>query len=844
MSIPSHASNNARNIERLSQKRKRDESENGEINETPFTIQPPSSDPFGRPLVLTPICLVSRTQLPLAYLDTTSSGGQLFSANIQPLDAAIDHGHDRCVLVAADEREGRLHAIEKAGQRKYALCMLRTWVREDDLVNRASRTGHVEERPVKRLGREQKPGIAQPWWAICATDPPAGAEDGIEGSKQPKLTMLIPETVLEQSRQDAALPHGNGAVASAPDEATLHYDDNMTTIPTETVLRELGKQYLDALYTSKASLAFFAKGPLARARACLASELASAERLGELIGFLKEAIMPVSVMEKKYRDAVPTFIEDLPLRPESETEKPKAKKKRKWKAKRDKTGMLHNEKEYIETWWRADEGVMPVMSTTEGRESAVRRRMPQVRSRETYLQIVLILEVFALETMAKSRSAHEIRDSCQTVVEANNDGKPKAKKPLDLDTTLDSQLDKLCIWQSLEAISPLKQSKDGSGQEENDLDELKRFCVEVILPFYMSRAPKHATSVNKKLGGPAPAATAKQLTSTSRRPGEPAVRQPPEKRFRKSLHRTATETLPPNLRAPPSLQRSATDSRMLEPIKRESSEVALDSIPAAKPRPGPRQRPSVLHTLTANRREVDLSAKSQANARRVKQKAEAEQKKEEAIAALRKPNRGLATLETAENADRSFARATAKNKPAQPPRKRASEMVTATPARPKAPPPPNFSNVASTASMVPATSARYYDHPQAAVPGSAVPQSSRKPQYGVEETPSRGFAKYMPQALARAPGTLESPVAQRKNSNVAIMATPSKPTKTFTLPQTPIRKPSLPTEALTPLRQTPAKTQGGAVEAAGDSDMTPEPLGEPKSVYAAFGWEDEYEELA
>lgn len=747
------------------------------------------------------------------------------------------------MLIAADEKGGRLHAIEKAGERTYSLCTLRTWVKEDDLVTRAGIVEDRGDKPAKRLATRHKTGVSQPWWASCAAEPVEIPLNGNEPPKSSKLAMLVPEDETDNLSSNPIVPNPAPPADDAtplPGQADMKPEDGITTLPSQDVLQELAKRYLETLYVSKASLAFFAKGPLARARASLASEQASTERLGEMIDFLKEAVMSVSVMEKKYRDAAPAFIKDLPLRPESESEKPKAKKKRKWKSKRDKPGMLHGEKEYIETWWRADEGALPMMSNPEDRNSAIRRRIPQIRSRETYLQIILILEVFALESLATSKSALMTKETSQKDQEPDNECKTKAKKPVDYATILDSQLDKLCIWQSLEAISPLKQSKDGSAQDENNQDELKRFCIEVILPFYMSRVPKHAASVNMKLGGPAPA---KQSASTSRRPGEPATRKPPEKKPRKSLHRTATETLAPSLRTASSLQRSATDTQTMEPIKRESSEVALDSVPAAKPRPGPRQRPSVLSTLSANRREVDLSAKSQANARRAKQKAEAEQKKEEAIAALRKPNRSLATRETAETADKSFARATARPKPAPAPRKRASEVVTATPTRSRALPPSfHNSNIDPSTSTV---SASTFPNHHIEVPGSIIPQSTRRPQhqrYSIEETPSRGFAKYMPLSLARAPGTLElSPAAQRKHSNIAIMATPSKPVKTFTaLPQTPSRSPKDGALALTPLRQMPA----GVAEEERERGGGREDQGESTTLYAALGWDEEYEELA
>ncbi|KAK3096326.1 hypothetical protein LTR53_019409, partial [Teratosphaeriaceae sp. CCFEE 6253] len=113
-------------------------------------------------------------------------------------------------------------------------------------------------------------------------------------------------------------------------------------------LQELSKQYLGALYLSRMSLAYFTKGPLSRARAAF-SDPASALELSNLTAFLREAIMTASMADKKYRDAVSGVVIELPHTGlKTPEENGKAQKKRKWKSKRDKTGLLQDEKEYVE----------------------------------------------------------------------------------------------------------------------------------------------------------------------------------------------------------------------------------------------------------------------------------------------------------------------------------------------------------------------------------------------------------------------------------------------------------------------------------------------------------------
>lgn len=67
-----------------------------------------------------------------------------------------------------------------------------------------------------------------------------------------------------------------------------------------------------------------------------------------------------------------------------------------------------------------------------------------------------------------------------------------------------------------------------------------------------------------------------------------------------------------------------------------------------------------MHQISFSKREVDLSAMSQASEVKMRKKAEVEEKLREAISTLKKPNRALAVKEIADSTDESFAKAVSK----------------------------------------------------------------------------------------------------------------------------------------------------------------------------------------
>ncbi|EMD00935.1 hypothetical protein BAUCODRAFT_61834 [Baudoinia panamericana UAMH 10762] len=844
-------------------KRKRDDGvEDVKLDERRFTIHPDALDPFSAPQTLTPVCLLSRARLLLSYLDTTSS--RRFSAHLQILELLKDRDGAAQVLVAKDDRAGRLYAVERVASRSYVLCRLHAWVTELELLRARRFPSPTEGLRLKRRRWSGASGSGK-WWCKAAVDVtcPSSAP---KCTQIPELTMCNPDlaTVCVSANLASKLPEVSNVRCSHTD-ITPSEPPRQDHSPDDT-LQELARHYLEALYASRMSLAYFVKGPLSRARTTFtSSQSATGWQTSDLIVCLRNWILSATIMEKKHRDGIRSVLKELsPDGLETPEHADKPKKRRKWKAKRDKQGFFINEMEYIEKWWRVDhdtESLMP--GSAESTEDRMMRRSPRLRCRETYLQIILALEVLSLEQSlarhAKRPDTGELTGVMPSVeetqgVEQSAQQEPKkarARKLQDLTESLETLLDRLCIWRSLETRSPAKKAGRDDDEADDAGDELKSFCVEVVVPFYAARVPGHAVIINKKLGGPTAPTPAKHKTRSTHRPGEPTYRKGPEKQAKKPATRVSMDVSEQSVRQPASLIRSATDSDILQyQIKRESSEVqvALETIRPAKP-PQRRARNSLVHTISFSRREVDLSAMSQANENKMRKKADVEQKLRDAITTLKKPNRTLAVQDIAESADQQFAKVTASRR--QVPKARVSEQsksyVAATPkhARTVNATPSRRHNIerthhdtAASAGAVPTSCVRSLalQDTNGRPSGSnfAVPQTGHRTRataasVNVEETPSRGDAKFLLPSLAH-PGICDSPIARRHGLADADHAH-ARRLQIFNEAQ-PV---GLPLVESSPY-STRTKWDKPVVETLAEQDK-------PVSLYKTLGWEEDYEEL-
>jgi len=244
------------------------------------------------------------------------------------------------------------------------------------------------------------------------------------------------------------------------------------------------------------SLAYFAKGPLSRARASLHAKAASPAGLPELATYLRSSIMSTATMDKKYKEAIPSIINTLPAHTLAEDDVTTVvadlqKKLRKTKKQNiGKNGLYPSEELNISRWWLSRDAFVPGSEPQDSSEESMKASLLELRARETQMQIIFLLEALALEASMPAAGTDNIAPKAPSELEDETSQmkKRKAKKPQDLNVLLDLFVDRLCIWQSMrvedsninKATGALPStSSDHSG---TGIDALKSFCVDVVLP--------------------------------------------------------------------------------------------------------------------------------------------------------------------------------------------------------------------------------------------------------------------------------------------------------------------------------------------------------------------------
>jgi hypothetical protein len=210
-------------------------------------------------------------------------------------------------------------------------------------------------------------------------------------------------------------------------------------------------------------------------------------------------VMSSTSLEKKYRDGVPTCVSLIDIHDHTADEaaqaggKPKKKRISK-KMKPGKNGLYPTEEPLIRRWWATHDDDADTGGPGSSRNELTKSRISQLRIRETQLQMIVILEVLALQPLATSIEDIEggLPTTLPTTEIVGSKEKPaKPKKPDHLTMLIDVHIDRLCIWQSLaiesmNAIPGESQTKsdlpDGIPQTKHTDNILRDFCVEVIAP--------------------------------------------------------------------------------------------------------------------------------------------------------------------------------------------------------------------------------------------------------------------------------------------------------------------------------------------------------------------------
>ncbi|KAL8939024.1 MAG: hypothetical protein Q9211_002930 [Gyalolechia sp. 1 TL-2023] len=719
-----------------------------------------------------------------------------------------------------------------ANERRESPCMeLRVGAGHLQKIFDLAKPGYVSKKPVKEVPLVQPADVA-------------GADSNDFHETQPQNPFQLP------TEQPSQVP-----------------DDLLRTIKT---------QYVQSLYKSRASLAYFVKGPLSRARAAFSDSSNLAASPQHLVEYLRTLIIPLNLLDKKYRETLPALVTGFSNSTVSEGERigvaaklPKDSRKPK-KDKIGKTGLYPQEEANIQQWWLDRLVSVPACTSAGLRDEAIKATLLQQRTREIYLQIILILEVLALERVLPVSSVEKTSDDLGESHQPRK--KQKLKKQQDLGMLLDLSVDKLCIWQSM-VIEENKASEKSSGTEAvsktPDTGPLREFCVDVVLPFYDARLPEASRTLCKKLGGPLPhsatrPALKKTASSTLRlqKPGA-AVKRPPSREARRTLERVLTDEKT-SRRPTPALRRSATDNS-LPNLKREPSDMPLSSLPLNR---------STFHKSNRySQREVDLTAVSQAAEAKAKKKAHVEQELQGAIAALERPNPRMAVKEFVEAADRRAAGAKSR-KSKNPVRNHFARgiQIMATPSANRRK--DVFHRLHSQPPQAPAT----YPEVEEIPPSSCmhVPASTTKArtdevaEYGVdmvrqrltpvvEQTPTRGRSKsahvqFAPESrsadesiamtaspmrkvnhLVSGQGTRQKPRYQQRLWSTGVWATPSRKTSgtgfNGNLANSEVED--------TPMKSVSEKFTSGSCTTV----WSPTSKEGGESIYKSLGWDDDVDEL-
>jgi len=255
-----------------------------------LTVDQPlnSTEPDPSAVTLTPLRLISRTALRISWLDRLSAafrpsgqGPDLFSASDPALNALLapETGFPQ-VLVAREKASGSLCALERASKGQYALCGIGSWVPEEQLLQIS-----VSPQYARPLIARSSNSSAN--WRTYATLPDDGhaserpAKRAKLSMQRPSIIASTPTTLQPYRVQSLAKSNAPPSPIEAPHPPAVTKDQLFETLVC---------QYLEALYLNRTSLAFFAKGPLSRARIAFTSPT-SALPLLDLTNFLKTMIL-------------------------------------------------------------------------------------------------------------------------------------------------------------------------------------------------------------------------------------------------------------------------------------------------------------------------------------------------------------------------------------------------------------------------------------------------------------------------------------------------------------------------------------------------------------------------
>ncbi|GKT63567.1 DNA replication regulator SLD3 [Colletotrichum tofieldiae] len=848
---------------------------------------------LAKPCTLQPLMLLPREFLSLSCLDLGAPQGDLpssrfYESHVKILDLEDRVAEKPSVLLARNDASKSVYALERAavsGHNLYTVCKLGPWVDLLALSDKATVTGkHVARMRMAEEARESQQGQELPLTTPGLHRGHKEKRLAIEALQQSivrkrgrsqSVSTFDEARAEKRTRSDDDIsrpqtPSGLSQRVEAKPELTEWIETHLDAvepipqpIPEPTAQQTAGDimdtiraQYTEALYKSMGSLAYFAKGPLSRARAAFHLDCDGSMNMNDLIDFLKSLVMTTVQIDKKYRETIPNIISKLKMHIDSSDDDSKPKRRKSKKMKLGKDGMYPEEDSHVRKWWNSNK---PEFSDEDKTitPAQIKSHVSLLRTRETQLQMILILEILALEPLRTAEGDGESQLPGlpgEMEVEKAAETQPKKRSKHNFPVLADVHADRLCIWQST-ASDELRMLEDsqvtapsgGEPAQKASSDPLRDFCTDIIMPFFAARLPEICDSINRKLGGPViiappqPKAKPSSSSSTSKsdaRPGAAAKRplKPATKNIEKALFkeqsRRSVSRGPSNAIA---LLRSATSAN-IPGFKRETSDLDRKS---SVDRTGLLSRSNSLTALD------DVKAQK---------KALVEAELKDAITAIRRPNRDLAGKTIVEAAEKRTSGGLSSIKKSKKPTRHPlfdSVQVKVTPANHRfrdalAAESKGSSGIAIPMSSLPPSSASRV--PSTGPRRGHIDILGSTPSSAIQATPVRRGGSFSGPSPTDEPAIPpSSPLMARKPARAQHLSVPGNVIRSR--PQ-PARSQSpdvgLP---VTPCKQRTVDVLGDEVAATPASKSAPPPpppsppKEQPKSIYARLGWDDDFDDF-
>ncbi|KAH8808223.1 DNA replication regulator SLD3-domain-containing protein [Xylogone sp. PMI_703] len=665
------------NIQGL-KKRKRDGSTIEDLLKEDFDVKPyPSS--FTKPRTLQPVMLLPRAQLPLSCLDISSAStsatalpqSRLFESNVKILELEERMGSQPMVLIARLDDRRTMYAVERESKGLYVLCRLGSWV---DLSKLKASSVVSKPELCKITNTNSTKSNGQPGTAILTPEMASYSKEKRRAIEAIQSIVKRPSSAVSPESQPISVEKAETVAKESSGD--LYKEPVEQTSNAASLTQQTATEIFD-----NASLAYFAKGPLSRSRAAFHLDCDSVLEMNDLIAFLESLVLSTNVIDKKYRDGVPGCVNLINIHVHSADElsqdgtRPKKSRASK-KMKPGKSGLYPSEDVFIRKWWASYDDESDSGAPNSSREELTKKRISELRIRETQLQIILILEILALKGSSSNSDAANtgLPGEIPSDAKGKDEKSPKSKKPDQLGTLIDVHVDRLCIWQSLvlEGVKTTVKGLENQSSTEKlansdaSADALRDFCVDVIAPFFSARLPDLCAVLYRKLGGPVLISPPKRKVSKSSsfssaqsRPGAATKRSIPVNPSKSLVEILSEERRSRQSSQGPSkaisLMRSAT-MPIVGGIKREESEgPSLSKIPLADTRSSQSNRMGLSRSRSISARDVNIGLPNSVTGVKTKRQVDVEAELKEAISTLKKPNRELVAKELAETAEKRSA---------------------------------------------------------------------------------------------------------------------------------------------------------------------------------------------